>query len=172
MDVELLVSENYQESWTSKEGMHSRYRDAAVKQVELYCRNFSTHFKDFHFISAEEQFDLAVADTLLTGRFDLVAEIAGRLCIIDYKTGEPGDYVSQVSLYALCYGAKHGVQPDALGVYYFKTGKLEYLSRASDSVILHDVLSTRDKIQKGEYGAIPGSQCADCSFRNICSEAV
>lgn len=171
IDIRNIVELSYQESWSTPPSTQAKYREAAITQLEQYCNDFSKTFGDVNFLSSEEHFDVVFEEILLTGRFDLIANIYGDLSIVDYKTGEELDYSKQVSLYSMCYGFKHGVRPKNLFVYYFKSGKLIPVQELTDAELSRELISVRDKILNKEFNATPGKHCSDCSFSSICPDS-
>jgi len=170
IDVRNIVELNYQDSWSTPPASQAKYREAAIAQLEVYCKNFLKVFGSVEFLSSEEQFDVAFEDMLLTGRFDLTANINGELAIIDYKSGDESDYSKQVSLYSMCYGVKHDERPKKLYIYYFKSGTLAPVQQLPDHDMTQELMSTRDKIINKDFKPTPGKQCADCSFSSICPD--
>lgn len=119
----------------------------------------------------------------LVGKIDRVEEVAGKITIIDYKTGKVTDedgnikeeYETQLNLYAYMYQATKGVKVDELQI--MDIGGTRYQVNVWDSAKIAVVLAEVDVLIKamndapGDKSTLasPSDKCAICSAKMICN---
>jgi DNA helicase-2/ATP-dependent DNA helicase PcrA len=128
----------------------------------------------------EEEFAFYVERNRVQGRYDLVAERAGHVTILDFKTGEVreakaaqkrADESLQLDIYALAHLRTTGRLPDRVELRFLESGlvagrkpSLEEASRTEERI--REVASA---IRRQEFPARPTwMACGQCPFREIC----
>ena len=130
--------------------------------------------------AVEQDFAFWLGDTKVVGRYDLVVEEAGRVTLLDFKTGSVDDPQKaderartslQLDLYALAHLRTRGRLPDRVELRFLESGlvggrqpTLDDASRTEAAV--HEVAST---LRRREFPARPSwLACGQCPFRDIC----
>jgi len=111
----------------------------------------------------------------LTGKWDRVDRIGGKVIITDYKT----DFFSpaqntfllhrhpQFTFYALAWNLKYNEIPH-LALHHLRTGQVFKTRRTEDDFeYLKDVISkTKERVLEGDYTPFYGFHCKNCDFMN------
>ncbi len=131
-------------------------------------------------VRVEAPFALAVGGHLVRGRVDAVYERAGRLELVDFKTGRPAaeddkGAGTQLDLYGLAAVDAWGTDPERLRTTYcyLRTDgppmviDLEWDASTLDRVRSR-LASTLDALAEARYGPTPGSWCQGCDFLSFC----
>jgi RecB family exonuclease len=123
---------------------------------------------------------LVVSGLAVRGRIDAVFRRAGKLELVDFKTGSPPDdgdpaATTQLDLYAVAVNEVWGEQPSSLRTTYcylredgtFRLIETDWddARMATARAHLSDSLAG---LAAGEYGAAPGAWCARCEWRRVC----
>jgi RecB family exonuclease len=125
----------------------------------------------------EQKFEISLADHRLTGAIDRVDAGASGYEVIDYKldrelrTQRAVDDDLQLSIYHLALREAHGIEPEALSLYFLRHNIKVTTSRsAADIQDLRDwVANMGDEITRDrEWTPCPGQWCAHCDFRSYC----
>jgi DNA helicase-2/ATP-dependent DNA helicase PcrA len=130
--------------------------------------------------AVEQDFAFYLGDTKVVGRYDLVVEEAGRVTLLDFKTGnvdepEKADERArdsvQLDLYALAHLKTRGRLPDRVELRFLESGLVggrqptpEDAARTETAV--HEVASA---LRARAFPARPSYlACGQCPFRDIC----
>ncbi|HET9314576.1 MAG TPA: ATP-dependent DNA helicase, partial [Vicinamibacteria bacterium] len=174
--------EAFRAAWVS-EGFLSREHE------EQRQRAGETMLRAFHRADAaaplaptavEQDFAFWLGDTKVVGRYDLVVEEAGRVTLLDFKTGSVDDPQKaderarnslQLDLYALAHLRTRGRLPDRVELRFLESGlvggrqpTLDDASRTEAAV--HEVARA---LRRREFPARPSwLACGQCPFRDIC----
>jgi RecB family exonuclease len=128
----------------------------------------------------EAPFVLALGGGEVRGRMDAVYRRAGRLELVDFKTGSPpeqGDQAAsaQLDLYAVAASDVWGEDPSGLRTTYCylrRDGSHQLVEADWDAdrlaVVRADLSASLDGVLAGEYRATPGGWCARCEWRDVC----
>src|SRR5262249_19241195 len=128
----------------------------------------------------EQEFAFLVGRTRVQGRYDLVVERAGRVTILDFKTGAVDDPQEarqrakeslQLDVYALAHLRTAGRLPDWVELRFLESG-LSGGKRPTEEDALRTEELIRDvsaQIRARRFEARPSYMaCGQCAFRDIC----
>jgi RecB family exonuclease len=130
--------------------------------------------------AVEQEFAFDVERNRIQGRYDLVIEEAGRVTILDFKTGQVSDQKAaqkradgslQLDIYALAHLRTTGRLPDRVELRFLESGLA-----AGRRPTLEEVSRTEDRIREAagavrlrEFPPRPTwMACGQCPFREIC----
>jgi DNA helicase-2/ATP-dependent DNA helicase PcrA len=128
----------------------------------------------------EQEFAFNVERTRVVGRYDLVVERAGRVTILDFKTGDVDDLKRaqqraieslQLDIYALAYLKNTGRLPDWVELRFLESGlaggKRPTLDEAARTETrIRDIAGL---IRRRDFSPRPSFMaCGLCAFREIC----
>jgi DNA helicase-2/ATP-dependent DNA helicase PcrA len=128
----------------------------------------------------EAPFVLVVSGRAVRGRIDAVYRRAGKLELVDFKTGSPPDdgdpaATTQLDLYAVAVSEVWGEQPSSLRTtycYLCEGGTFRLLETDWDDARMASARARLSALlaglAAGEYGAAPGAWCARCEWRGVC----
>jgi CRISPR/Cas system-associated exonuclease Cas4 (RecB family) len=150
---------------------NSTYFKAGQKQINLFVKNFVQKLDPNDSFDVETVFNVDMDGVAITGRFDMVRESDSQTEIIDFKTGDEGDYSNQLTLYSACRKIQTGSDVQKLTIYYLKTGSTVDVQPAPDSVWKSEIKRVSNGINGNNFSATPGKHCGDCSFKMICTMA-
>jgi superfamily I DNA/RNA helicase/CRISPR/Cas system-associated exonuclease Cas4 (RecB family) len=123
-------------------------------------------------IAAEQRFALTIEGVPLVGAIDLLADDAGRLTVVDYKTGRAPatEYALQFALYARAVAEERGERP-----------RTRLLRIEADGARFEDVVPAGDeRLKAAVVGAWtaqsdeprPGRHCRSCPYaHDVCGAA-
>jgi DNA helicase-2/ATP-dependent DNA helicase PcrA len=125
----------------------------------------------------EQKFDVRLGDHRLTGAIDRVDAGESGYEVIDYKldreirTQHDVDQDLQLSLYHLALREAHGIQPEALSLYFLRHNLKLTTTRSVE--VIRDlgqwVEATGDRItRERRWEPCPGDWCSHCDFRAYC----
>ena len=167
-DVATLVDKYWRDLPTRPNDENVMFREAGKKQLILFLENFIKTVKPTELAGIEESFSMSIADTRITGRFDLRLFRNGASQIVDFKTGDEADYSGQLSFYAACLREMSGTTPSGVGIYYLKSGKFKMLAPTNLDAQIERVKSVAEQIKIRNFAPNPGKHCSDCAFTSIC----
>ncbi len=150
---------------------NAKYFQAGQKQINQFKSNFVENLNPSDTLEVESVFNVEMQGVAITGRFDMVRQSGGVHEIVDFKTGDEGDYANQLTLYAACREIQVGDAVQRLSIYYLKTGKTVEVDPVAPDVWQTAVKRVRDGIKRRDFSATPGKHCGDCSYRMICLDA-
>ena len=113
----------------------------------------------------------------LVGRIDACFGVAGRVRLVDWKTGALGDPLPQLRFYALLWNLNRGEPPQAVEAYSVQTG--ESRQEVPDTELLDDTAARVGGLvdavrgSRGDDGRLPrtpGPHCAYCPVLDSCEE--
>jgi DNA helicase-2/ATP-dependent DNA helicase PcrA len=169
----------FQREWTAAgfqdDYQEEEYKKAGREQLRAFCERYSRAPADV--LEQEKAFELPLdPEVVIIGRMDQINRLgAGRVEIVDYKTGNPkrekqADQSLQLSLYALAAQDVLGFDAERLVFYNLTTN--EPVATTRDAKALQKakdvVAEVADQIRAGEFPAKPGFLCRYCDFRLIC----
>ncbi|PKL69063.1 MAG: ATP-dependent helicase [Methanobacteriales archaeon HGW-Methanobacteriales-1] len=144
-----------------------------VKKLIFYYDNMKNYIKEV--ISTEEPFALFKADTLITGRTDLIIKNPeNQLELVDFKArGESALERLQVELQLKIY--EYGLQKkynfDKMCAYHFDSNDQTYYPPEKDfQDIESHVQSICQGINNNQFQAIPSRRCVNCFFSFVCED--
>jgi DNA helicase-2/ATP-dependent DNA helicase PcrA len=169
-------------SWAS-EGFLSRDHEERRLRVgeEMLRRFFHQEAEDpWSPTAVEQEFAFDVERNRIQGRYDLVIEAAGRVTILDFKTGQVSDQKAaqkraneslQLDIYALAHLRTTGRLPDRVELRFLESGlaagrrpTLEEMSRTEDRI-----RQAANAVRLREFPPRPTwMACGQCPFREIC----
>jgi DNA helicase II / ATP-dependent DNA helicase PcrA len=174
--------EAFRAAWVSEGFLSREHEEQRQRAGEEMLRRF--HRADaaspLHPTAVEQDFAFYLGDTKVVGRYDLVVEEAGRVTLLDFKTGSVDDPEKaeerartsvQLDLYALAHLKTRGRLPDRVELRFLETGLVggrqptaEDAARTEAAV--HEVASA---LRRREFPARPSYlACGHCPFRDIC----
>ena len=173
INIDNLIEDNWKNADFRKEEENEKFKIAAKSQISTFILRCKDYLVPERIFSVEDQFNISVDETLITGRFDAVFEDDNQHIIIDFKTGDIRNYSSQLSFYKLCFGQKYNPSKKInLAIYYLKEGKLEYITPIDEHEELKKIDYVSKSIQNGNFKPTPGKVCKDCAFNNVCEFSV
>jgi len=173
LGIEELIEENWMNTNFRSEDENQKFKNAALIQIKNFVKNNLELLKAESIFSIEDQFNITINDTLITGRFDAIFKKGSSFFIVDFKTGDPKDYSSQLSFYKVCFREKYNpVSNIELAVYYLKEGKTEIIQPNDEKSEIDRINVVSNKISNQDFTATPGKVCKDCAFKNICEFSV
>lgn len=156
-------------------------------QKEEYRKKGKESLKKFYHFLREDQaipkyleqgFHLKFGEYTLNGKIDRMDEIeAGKLEIIDYKTGSPKNKEKlsledkeQLLIYQMAVQQMFQEEPARLTFYYLDSGDtVSFLGTEKDLARLEEkILATIARIQENNFIPRPSPMCKFCDFKNIC----
>jgi RecB family exonuclease len=125
----------------------------------------------------EQKFEISLADHRLTGAIDRVD--AGEIGyeVIDYKldrelrTQRAIDEDLQLGIYHLALREAHGIEPEALSLYFLRHNIKMTTSRSAADIgeLRGWIAESGDRItHERQWTACPGEWCTHCDFRSYC----
>jgi DNA helicase-2/ATP-dependent DNA helicase PcrA len=151
------------------------YEEQGIAQLQefLSARRQSPMPEVLH---TEEWFEMKVSGVTVVGRIDRIDKLeAGKVAIIDYKSGKPQDQEDadeslQLSIYAIAAREKWGYEADQIAFYNLATNS-QVTTRRSD-IELQDakarVEEVAHRVAVGKFEPKPGFHCTFCAYRSLC----
>lgn len=173
IDMDTLVENNWKNANFKNDDQNEKFKTAAKTQLNQLLVNCKDYLRLDNIFSVEDEFNISIGETLITGRFDAVFKNNDGFTIIDFKTGDARDYSSQLSFYKLCFKQKYNEnQSIKLAVYFLKEGRLEFIKENNEEDEIDKIRTVANAISNNEFYPKPGKNCKDCSFNNICEYAL
>lgn len=173
IDINEIIDINWQNKNFRTEDENQKFKKSATSQIKTFVNNQIDLLEKNKIFAVEDQFNITIEDTLITGRFDAVFKLDDAYLIMDFKTGDKRDYTSQLSFYKVCFKEKYDIKSEIkLSVYYLKEGISEIINPNDEKEEILKIKSVSDKIQEQNFIATPSKVCKDCAFKNICEFAV
>lgn len=154
------------------------FRKAALTVVKNYVR---LHGKEFGMVlQTEKNFELMVADALVTGQIDLLKKIDAKgnvagIEIVDFKTENTSEYNPnhelQLRLYALACLESLGLDPKKATVHHLDKNTREEvdISKPALEKTKQTIKLQIDGIAGHKFKARPKQKlCVACDYKNIC----
>ncbi len=163
-----LIDSNWQNTNFRTEEENQKFKKSATQQIEYFINTQKSLLEKNRIFSIEDQFNILIKNDLITGRFDAVFSIDGVPLIVDFKTGDPKDYSSQLSFYSVCFKEKYHVDKVNLAVYYFKNGTMNSIISNPEDEEISIIETVSQNIKNKKFNPIPGKQCKDCAYNAIC----
>jgi len=167
-DIKRLIQKYWRDLPTRPDSENVKFRTAGKEQLEQFVEKFLSDVRSDEILGVEEPFSLSIAETRITGRFDLRISRDGGSEIVDFKTGDPDDYSSQLQFYAACLNVLNGKAPTMTMVYYLKTGSKVSIAPDNLETQIDRVETISRKIVGREFDATAGKHCSDCAYSAIC----
>jgi DNA helicase II / ATP-dependent DNA helicase PcrA len=127
----------------------------------------------FEFAIAPQDSTGVVRSMVVVGQVDLLTTVDGQLCLVDFKTGKPHEYIRtelQLQIYALAVQQQFGLVPIQARVFYVEAEK-EITFRVTDDWLKageRELLTAAEGIVRGQFDATPGEVCSRCEVRKMC----
>lgn len=123
----------------------------------------------------EMPFNLKLGEHTLYGVIDRIDRLNDGVAIIDYKTGQSKakldfEAKSQLLIYQIAAQEVLQLKPKQLSYYYLDEGKvISFLGSEQEiSEQKEKMLSQIKKIKNSQFEPVPGWQCQNCDFKDIC----
>jgi DNA helicase-2/ATP-dependent DNA helicase PcrA len=128
----------------------------------------------------EQEFAFTVDRTHVVGRYDLVVERAGRVTILDFKTGDVDDLTRaqqraieslQLDIYALAHLKSTGRLPDWVELRFLESGLAGGKRPTMDDAVRTEarIRDIAGLIRRRDFSPRPSFMaCGLCAFREIC----
>jgi DNA helicase-2/ATP-dependent DNA helicase PcrA len=128
----------------------------------------------------EQEFAFTVDRTRVVGRYDLVVERAGRVTILDFKTGDVDDLTRaqqraieslQLDIYALAHLKSTGRLPDWVELRFLESGLAGGKRPTMDDAVRTEarIREIAGLIRRRDFSPRPSFMaCGLCAFREIC----
>ncbi len=172
LNITDLIDSNWQNTNFRTEEENQKFKKAATQQIECFISTQKSLLEKNRIFSIEDQFNILINNDLITGRFDAVFIKDEVPLIVDFKTGDPKDYSSQLSFYSVCFKEKYHIDKVNLSVYYFKTGKMDSIISNPVDEDISKIEEISQNIKDKKFNPIPGKHCTDCAYNTICDFAL
>lgn len=172
IDINIIIEDNWKNANFRSDEENEKFKSAATTQIFFFIKTFNDYLKKENIFSVEEEFNVTIDDDLITGRFDAVFKINDDFVIVDFKTGEPKDYTSQLSFYSLCFKEKYRVENVKIAVFYLKNGLFQYIVPNDEVFEKEKIMKISSDIQNNNFIQTPGKVCKNCAFNNICEYSI
>lgn len=128
----------------------------------------------------EKEFSFVFDDTKISGRFDRVDEIDGKIVIMDFKTSEIKHQKEadkrvkesmQLALYSLAYQNIFGVLPERIELYFLESGIVgsSAVEEKSLEKVKENIRLVSAGIRSRNFTATPAYMaCTYCAYNQIC----
>ncbi len=172
------VLEAYDRAWDAD-------RQPEVRDLREYLEGEEI-LREFHAANSErpcaavyleQKFELYLADHRLTGAIDRVDAGESGYEVIDYKldrelrTQRAVDEDLQLGIYHLALREAHGIEPEALSLYFLRHNIKVTTSRSSADIgeLKSWISGMGDRITRDrQWTPCPGQWCTNCDFRSFC----
>jgi DNA helicase-2/ATP-dependent DNA helicase PcrA len=127
-------------------------------------------------VDVEKDFEYISEKYLIRGRYDLLLKLNNnKYIIVDYKTGQPHEYLRtdfQMQLYSIAALEQLQIPVDSAILYYLESGheKLYKINEAFLNEGRKNLNNVVDGILSENYDATPGKMCVRCEVKEFCSE--
>jgi DNA helicase-2/ATP-dependent DNA helicase PcrA len=154
---------------------HELYEKQGVEQLRDFLAA-ARRAPEFEVLQTEESFDIAMDDTVVSGRIDRIDRLAdGTVVVVDYKTGrardqENADESLQLSLYAIAAQEKWGYEVTAL-IFHNLEGNVPVRTTRSAAQLAEERLRVKnaaEAIASGRFEPKTGMHCNFCGYRSLC----
>jgi ATP-dependent DNA helicase UvrD/PcrA len=176
------IVEAFRAAWVSEGFLSREHEEQRQRAGEEMLRRF--HRADAEAplrpTAVEQDFAFYAGETKVVGRYDLVVEDAGRVTLLDFKTGAVDDPRKaqeraadsvQLDLYALAFLRTRGRLPDWVELRFLETGiaggRVPSVERAE--AMEAQVQEVAAAVRARAFPARPSYlACGQCPFRDIC----
>ncbi|NTU99355.1 Dna2/Cas4 domain-containing protein, partial [Candidatus Falkowbacteria bacterium] len=176
-EVKELYQESWIDDWYSSKAQKEEYRAKGENILKEFHEQNKDNWPDNRY--TETGFNLKVHANgvvcTVRGKIDRVDNVAGKLKIIDYKTGNPKDKLTfeekeQLLIYQLAAAELFRDEVVALAFHYLDNNtEQEFLGSPEElEKIQNKIIETITDIQKGEFPPCPSPLCKYCDFYQIC----
>jgi DNA helicase-2/ATP-dependent DNA helicase PcrA len=188
------ILELYEQSWVDDWYESKKKKQERKKQGQEILKIFYAKYKDNwpKVLFLEKGFNLKIVlsasppsaslgagkgaeSYIVRGMIDRVDQTEAGLKLVDYKTGQAKSDLSfeekeQLLIYQLAAQELFKEKVAALSYYYLdNNSEVEFLGGADDlEKIKTKIISTLEKISRGEFPPQPSRLCAWCDFKGIC----
>jgi len=145
-----------------------KYQDSAFKQLKMFLQTQMNSIDNGNIFSIEDTFHIALEESIVSGRFDLILRNSAGYEIVDFKTGDKDDYSDQLTFYSYCFSKKYVDEPTWLSIYYLKTGIKESIQVGDYNNVLDDIINVTNGIKNKIFNPNPDKHCGDCAYNKIC----
>jgi DNA helicase II / ATP-dependent DNA helicase PcrA len=172
----------FRAAWVSEGFLSREHEERRLAAGEEVLRRFHREDAQSPLVptAVEKDFAFYVDQTRVQGRYDLVVEKAGRVSILDFKTGDVDDPDKarekartslQLDIYALAHLRTAGRLPDWVELRFLETGlaagKVPTREEAEATEVRIREVAAR--LRRREFAAQPDYlACGQCAFRDIC----
>jgi DNA helicase-2/ATP-dependent DNA helicase PcrA len=176
------IVEAFRAAWVSEGFLSREHEEQRQRAGEEMLRRF--HRTDaaapLRPTAVEQDFAFYAGETKVVGRYDLVVEDAGRVTLLDFKTGAVDDERKaqeraansvQLDLYALAYLRTTGRLPDWVELRFLETGIAggRQPTRERAEAMEAQVQEVAAAVRSRAFPARPSYlACGQCPFRDIC----
>jgi DNA helicase-2/ATP-dependent DNA helicase PcrA len=172
----------FRSAWVSEGFLSREHEERRLAAGEETLRRFwaSADARALTPAAVEQEFCFFVGRNKVNGRYDLVVESAGRVSIVDFKTGavdsaqkarERVKESLQLDIYALAYLRTGARLPDWVELRFLESGLAAGKAPTLDETDATErlIAEVAAAIRRREFPATPSYRaCTQCAFREIC----
>jgi DNA helicase-2/ATP-dependent DNA helicase PcrA len=172
----------FREAWVSEGFLSREHEEQRLLAGDAMLRRFwqADQLEPLQPTGVEEEFSFAVDRTRVIGRYDLLVERAGRVVVLDFKTGdvdspklaqERAAKSLQLDIYALAQLRTRGRLPDRVELRFLESGLSAGRIPSLEEAALTEerIRDAAFQIRRRHFPALPSwSACGACPFRDIC----
>jgi DNA helicase II / ATP-dependent DNA helicase PcrA len=179
-----LYEQSWIDDWYENKAEKEKYKKKGKEILKQFYEKHQDNWPDVIFLEKGFNSKIRVGNELYTvrGVMDRIDEAAGhrqggagKIRIVDYKTGNPKEKLSldekyQLLIYQLAAEELFRQKIDCLIFYYLDNntevkflGSQEELDKTKEKIV-----NTIAAIKKGEFPPKPSALCQFCDFKNIC----
>jgi DNA helicase-2/ATP-dependent DNA helicase PcrA len=169
-------------AWVSEGFLSREHEERRLQAAEEALRRFHAAEATAHCqpTAVEEEFGFAVDATRVVGRYDLVAEHAGKVTILDFKTGDVEDAKQarrraeqslQLDIYSLAHLRTRQRLPDWVELRFVESGLAAGKQPSLEEAIRTEavICEVSSKLRGRVFTPRPSYlACGQCAFRDIC----
>jgi DNA helicase-2/ATP-dependent DNA helicase PcrA len=175
----------FRAAWVSEGFLSREHEERRLAEGDRLLRRFHAQeaAEAWTPTAVEQEFSFVVGGARVQGRYDLVLEQAGRVTILDFKTGDVrgaaeaqrrAEESLQLDVYALAWLRTEARLPDRVELRFLETGlsgnRVPTPERAAATESL--ILDVAARVRRQQFPATPSLRaCSQCAFRDICPHA-
>ncbi|MDD5071131.1 MAG: UvrD-helicase domain-containing protein [Patescibacteria group bacterium] len=179
-----LYEQSWIDDWYETKARKEEYKKKGKEILKKFYEKHQDAWPNVIFLEKGFNSKVRVGNELYTvrGVMDRIDEInghrsngAGKIKIIDYKTGTPKDKLSldekyQLLIYQLAAEELFRQKVDSLAFYYLDNNtEVEFLGSQDElDKTKEKIINTIAAIKKGEFPPKPSALCQFCDFKDIC----
>jgi DNA helicase II / ATP-dependent DNA helicase PcrA len=175
-DIEEIYEQHFQMHYNVPRYVVAKRKTAGLEALKRYFREKREWFDQVQ--ATEQDFEYYLNGAVIRGRIDLLKRTPeGKREIVDFKTGEPHEYLRtelQMETYSLAATEQLHEDVGRVTLYYIELGqeKTFAVERQWLDEGKRELATAIEGIRKREFKATPGEPCKRCEVRKVCQYAI